>query len=101
MLAVILNEKFNVNKTVANNNNHIGVPLTIFSTNNTHDFLVAELGTNHFGEIEYTADIAFPDYAMITNIGDSHLEYLKNRKGVLKEKKALFESTISNKGFSL
>ena len=99
MLASILSEKFSVNKTVLNNNNHIGVPLTIFSTNNSHDFLVAELGTNHFGEIKYTADIASPDYALITNIGSSHLEYLKNKKGVLKEKKALFESTISNKGF--
>ncbi len=98
MLASILSEKFSVNKTLLNNNNHIGVPLTIFSTNNSHDFLVAELGTNHFGEIKYTADIALPDYALITNIGSSHLEFLKNKKGVLKEKKALFESTISNKG---
>ncbi len=99
MLASLLSEKFSINKTLLNNNNHIGVPLTIFSTNNSHDFLVAELGTNHFGEIKYTADIASPDYALITNIGSSHLEYLKNKKGVLKEKKALFESTISNKGF--
>ncbi len=98
MLAVILSERFSVNKTLLNNNNHIGVPLTIFSTNNSHDFLVAELGTNHFGEIKYTADIVSPDYALITNIGNSHLEYLKNKKGVLKEKKTLFESTISNKG---
>ncbi len=98
MLASILSEKFSVNKTLLNNNNHIGVPLTIFSTNNSHEFLVAELGTNHFGEIKYTADIASPDYALITNIGNSHLEFLKNKKGVLKEKRALFESTISNKG---
>ena len=98
ILAILLNEKFSVNKTIANNNNHIGVPLTIFSTNNTHDYLVAELGTNHFGEIKYTADIALPDYALITNIGSSHLEYLKNKKGVLNEKKALLESTISNNG---
>ncbi|MEO8399482.1 MAG: UDP-N-acetylmuramoyl-tripeptide--D-alanyl-D-alanine ligase, partial [Ignavibacteriaceae bacterium] len=98
MLAVLLNEKFKVNKTLANNNNHIGVPLTIFSTNNRHDFLVAELGTNHFGEIKYTAEIAKSDYALITNIGNSHLEFLKNKKGVLKEKIALFESTASNNG---
>ncbi len=99
ILSVLLNEKFSVNKTLANNNNHIGVPLTIFSTNNSHDFLVAELGTNHFGEIKYTSDIASPDCALITNIGSSHLEFLKNKKGVLKEKISLFESTISNKGF--
>ncbi len=87
-----------MNKTVANNNNHIGVPLTILNTNETHQVLVAELGTNHFGEIPYTAKILSPDYSLITNIGDSHLEFLKTRKGVWKEKSFLFEETISNGG---
>ncbi len=95
ILAALLYEKFNVNKTVANNNNHIGVPLTILSTNEKHNVLVAELGTNHFGEIPYTASITSPDLALITNIGDSHLEFLKNRKGVLKEKSALLKETIN------
>ncbi|MFO7447996.1 MAG: Mur ligase family protein, partial [Ignavibacteriaceae bacterium] len=98
MLALLLSEKYNVNKTIANNNNHIGVPLTLFSTNNRHDILVAELGTNHFGEIDYTANITQPDYALITNIGDSHLEYLNNRQGVLKEKLALFEAVALKNG---
>lgn len=95
ILATLLSEKFNVNKTIANNNNHIGVPLTILSANEKHNVLVAELGTNHFGEIPYTASIASPDLALITNIGDSHLEFLKNRKGVLKEKSALLKETIN------
>lgn len=98
ILATLLSEKFNVNKTIANNNNHIGVPLTILSTNEKHKVLVAELGTNHFGEIPYTASIASPDLALITNIGDSHLEFLKNRKGVLKEKSALLKETINRGG---
>lgn len=98
MVAMLLSTKYKVNKTVANNNNHIGVPLTLFSTNEKHDILVAELGTNHFGEIEYTANIALPDYAMITNIGDSHLEFLINRRGVLKEKTALFKATAEMNG---
>ncbi|MGE5859873.1 MAG: UDP-N-acetylmuramoyl-tripeptide--D-alanyl-D-alanine ligase [Ignavibacteria bacterium] len=99
MLALILNEKFSVNKTLGNNNNHIGVPLTIFSTNNSHDVLVAELGTNHFGEIKYTSEILKPDYALITNIGHSHLEFLKNKRGVLKEKIELFRIASERKGF--
>ncbi len=98
ILAALLSEKFKVNKTVANNNNHIGVPLTILSTNEKHQVLVAELGTNHFGEIPYTAAIASSDLALITNIGDSHLEYLKNRNGVFKEKSALFNETIKRTG---
>lgn len=98
MLASILAEKYQVNKTEANNNNHIGVPLTILNTNETHEVLVAELGTNHFGEIRYTASILAPDYSLITNIGDSHLEYLKTRNGVWREKSFLFEETIKNGG---
>jgi UDP-N-acetylmuramoyl-tripeptide--D-alanyl-D-alanine ligase len=98
MLSAILSERFKVNKTLANNNNHIGVPLTLLSTNNSHEVLVAELGTNHFGEIAYTAAITQPDYALITNIGDSHLQYLVNRKGVLKEKLALFEAAALKNG---
>ena len=81
MIAMLLSTKYKVNRTIANYNNHIGVPLTLFSTNESHDILVAELGTNHFGEIKYTADIAQPDYALITNVGNSHLEFLKNKKG--------------------
>ncbi|MHB1686571.1 MAG: UDP-N-acetylmuramoyl-tripeptide--D-alanyl-D-alanine ligase [Ignavibacteriaceae bacterium] len=98
ILSILLSQKYSVNKTLANHNNHIGVPLTLFSTNQKHDVLVAELGTNHFGEIKYTAAILQPDYALITNIGDSHLEFFKDRKGVLKEKSALFDETASSDG---
>lgn len=98
MLYSLLSVKYKVVKTEANNNNHIGVPLTIFSCGDDVDYLILEHGTNHFGEIEYTAKISNPDYAVITNIGDSHLEYLKNREGVLKEKAALFSSTMENGG---
>jgi UDP-N-acetylmuramoyl-tripeptide--D-alanyl-D-alanine ligase len=98
MLAVILSEKYKINKTAANNNNHIGVPLTLFGTTNEHEVLILEIGTNHFGEVAYTANIAQPDYAIITNIGNSHLEYLKNKKGVLNEKIALFEAAAARNG---
>lgn len=98
MLFDILSTKFKVNKTTANNNNHIGVPLTLLATDNSYDYLILEQGTNHFGEIEYTANIARPDYSLITNIGDSHLEFLVDRNGVLEEKEKLFAATELNNG---
>lgn len=98
MLAVLLREKYRVFKTEANNNNHIGVPLTLLSAPGNTETVVLEHGTNHFNEIKYTADIAEPDYALITNIGDSHLEFLKNRDGVLKEKSALLDAAVNNHG---
>lgn len=98
MLAVVLSQKLNTVKTEANNNNHIGVPLTILQADEKCKALVLEQGTNHFGEIEYSANISRPDFALITNIGDSHLEFLVNREGVYKEKSALFTVTSKHKG---
>lgn len=93
IIATLLSEKFNVVKSEANNNNHIGVPLTILSANEKCSALVLEQGTNHFGEIEYSANISLPDISLITNIGNSHLEFLKNKEGVYKEKSALLDLT--------
>ncbi len=84
--------------TGSNNNNHIGVPLTILSAPADTEYLILEIGTNHFGEIEYSAGIAVPDYGVILNIGDSHLEYLINRHGVRKEKEALLKAAEANNG---
>ncbi|MBK7865813.1 MAG: UDP-N-acetylmuramoyl-tripeptide--D-alanyl-D-alanine ligase [Ignavibacteriales bacterium] len=98
MLAAILKVSHNVVATTANNNNHIGVPLTILEATQETDFLVCEIGTNHPGEIKYSSLIAQPDLALITNIGDSHLEYLINRKGVRLEKEAMFTVTIDRGG---
>jgi UDP-N-acetylmuramoyl-tripeptide--D-alanyl-D-alanine ligase len=98
MTASLLSEKFNVVSTQANNNNHIGVPLTILSADEKCQVLVLEQGTNHFGEIPYSAKISRPDFSLITNIGDSHVEFLKDRNGVYKEKAALFEETNKRVG---
>jgi UDP-N-acetylmuramoyl-tripeptide--D-alanyl-D-alanine ligase len=98
MLAVLLSEKYNVHKTHVNNNNHIGVPLTILTARAKHEILILEHGTNHFGEIKNTAKIAEPDVALVTNIGNSHLEYLNDKKGVFKEKSELFYTTWQKKG---
>ncbi|MDP4174847.1 MAG: UDP-N-acetylmuramoyl-tripeptide--D-alanyl-D-alanine ligase [Bacteroidota bacterium] len=98
ILTGILSEKFKVTRTLANNNNHIGVPLTILETGSDTEVLVLELGTNHFGEIAYTSQIAKPEFALITNIGESHLEFLQDLEGVAKEKISLFDETAKNGG---
>jgi UDP-N-acetylmuramoyl-tripeptide--D-alanyl-D-alanine ligase len=98
ILATILNEKFKTEKTEANNNNHIGIPKTILAVKSKTEILVLEHGTNHFNEIKYTSNIAEPDYALITNIGDSHLQYLIDRDGVYKEKSSLFNATLNRGG---
>jgi len=98
VLLALLGEKYSVTGTVSNNNNFIGVPLTIFNTNASHEYLVLEMGSNHPGEIAYLAGIVQPDYALVTNVGPSHLEFLGTLQGVRKEKVALLKVTNHHKG---
>ncbi|BDQ02534.1 UDP-N-acetylmuramoyl-tripeptide--D-alanyl-D-alanine ligase [Ignavibacterium sp.] len=98
IIAAILSVRYRVHKTNGNNNNHIGVPLTLLNAKARHQILVVEQGTNHFGEIKYTSKISKPDLALITNIGYSHIEFLKDRNGVLKEKSELLKITVQRGG---
>jgi len=86
MIAWVLSDKSNVLKNIGTKNNHIGLPLTLININSAYDFLVLEVGTNHFGEVGYLANICQPNIAVITNIGPSHLEHFRNLDGVFKEK---------------
>lgn len=86
MIAAVLETRYNVLKNIATENNHIGVPQTLLRLNARHDVAVVELGTNHFGEIRYLTEIAHPTMAILTNIGESHLEFFKTSRGVFREK---------------
>jgi UDP-N-acetylmuramoyl-tripeptide--D-alanyl-D-alanine ligase len=67
----------------------VGLSLTLFGLDSSYDIGVLELGSSHPGEIAKLAEIARPDAAVITNIGDGHLEFLRDRKGVFAEKTSL------------
>ncbi|MDP3730445.1 MAG: UDP-N-acetylmuramoyl-tripeptide--D-alanyl-D-alanine ligase [Candidatus Omnitrophota bacterium] len=92
MVAGVLSSKFNVLKNEGTKNNHIGVPLTLLKLNDSHDMCVVEMGTNHHGEIRLLAEIASPTVAVITNIGPSHLEFLRDIKGVFAAKREILET---------
>lgn len=91
MCAAVLSEGFKTHKTQGNYNNNIGLPLTIFGLDKTHEAAVLEIGTNHFGEILPLARIAAPDVVVITTIGASHLEAFGTKEGVLREKTEIFK----------
>ena len=86
----VLQRKFNVKATAGNLNNHIGVPLTILSTDSEIEFLIVEMGANHQGEIDALCKIAEPDYVMITNIGKAHLEGFGGIEGIKKGKSEMY-----------
>lgn len=91
LISSILECKYNVLKSIGNKNNLIGVPETILSLNNTYDICVVELGMNHLNEISTLSKTVLPDRAIITNIGTSHIGYLKSKKNILKAKSEILD----------
>ena len=86
MTAAALSATLRVHATEGNLNNRIGMPLTVLSTPEDAEAVVLELGTNEPGEIAALAQIARPDLAVITTVGESHLEKLGSVAGVMEEK---------------
>lgn len=86
MIATVLSENLKVLKTEGNYNGQIGLPMTIFNLDDTHEAAVLEMGVSKFGEMEKLADIANIDIAVITNIGLSHIENFKDMKNTCSEK---------------
>ncbi|MFL2743888.1 MAG: UDP-N-acetylmuramoyl-tripeptide--D-alanyl-D-alanine ligase [bacterium] len=76
--------------TPGNYNNFIGVPLTILRAVQEAKWWIIEIGTNQFGEIAELSNIVQPTAGIITNIGESHLEFLESTAGVAIEKSGLF-----------
>ncbi len=91
VIASVVSEKFKTQKTQGNFNNEVGVPLTIFSIEDSHEVAVVEMGINHFGEMHRLAEIARPNICVYTNIGQCHLEFLGSRDGILKAKTEMLE----------
>jgi len=63
-------------KNEKNYNNEIGVPFTLLNLNSNHRTAVIEMGMNHSGELKRLSGISKPDIALITNVGEGHLEFL-------------------------
>lgn len=91
LIKVVLSEKFNVKATEGNLNNHIGVPLTLLSFDETTEIGIVEMGANHQREIDFLCQITQPDLAYITNFGKAHLEGFGGFEGVIKGKSELYE----------
>lgn len=91
LIAAIMSKKYKVHYTKGNLNNEIGLPMTILSAPLDVEMMVLEMGANHLGEIRTLCNIARPDYGIITNIGNAHLEGFGSFEGVLKAKSELYE----------
>lgn len=98
LLAAVLSTKYNLLYTEGNLNNHIGVPLTLLRLNHQHEMAIIEMGASHPGDIKELAEIAAPNYGIITNVGQAHLEGFGSFEGVIKTKGELYDYIRQTKG---
>lgn len=86
ILAGMLAPYFKVQKTIGNFNNQLGLPITILQLDEDTEVSVLEMGMSGFGEIEFLTKLASPHIAVITNIGEAHMQELGSRAGIAKAK---------------
>lgn len=98
LIRSVLQTKFNTYATEGNFNNHIGVPLSLLSINSKHEIAVIEMGANHQHEIAELANIAKPNFGIITNIGKAHLEGFGSFENLKNTKKELYDYIDAHKG---
>lgn len=99
LTAAVLSKKYRVLATKGNLNNHIGVPLTLLSIDESkHDIAVVEMGASHPGEIKQLSGFSQPDSGLITNVGIAHTEGFGSFEGVKATKRELYEQLKSTSG---
>lgn len=92
MVASVLTQRWNTLKTEKNFNNQLGVPLTLFRLEPEHQAAVVEMGVSHFGDMAPLAAMVQPTAMLFTIIGHAHLEFLRDRRGVLQEKTSVLDT---------
>ncbi len=90
LIVQVLSRKLKLTSTKGNQNNHIGLPLTILSADMQTEMMILEMGANHPGEIDYLCKIAQPDFGLITNVGKAHLEGFGSLETVFQTKTELY-----------
>lgn len=98
LIHAVLAKKHKVFATQGNYNNHIGVPLTLLSMDNSTEMGVVEMGANHHGEIDALCKIALPDYGYITNFGKAHIEGFGSLEGVVTAKSEMYRHLAKHNG---
>ncbi len=98
LLSNVLKRTYSVSATPGNYNNHVGIPLMLLGTATDVDFAIVEMGASAVGEIESYCKIVRPDYGLITNIGQAHLEGFGGIEGVVKGKGELYDYLAKTDG---
>lgn len=98
LTAAVLSQTYRLLYTEGNLNNHIGVPLTLLRLRPEHQLALIEMGASKPGDIAELTDIAHPNYGLITNIGQAHLEGFGSLEGVRRTKGELYDYVRAHEG---
>lgn len=90
LVHAVLSQKYKVHTTKGNYNNHLGVPITLLSAPINSEILIVEMGANHIQEIDALCRIAAPNYGLITNIGQAHIEGFGSYENIIRGKTELY-----------
>ena len=71
-------------------NSQIGVPLSVWQMNETHEIGIFEAGISQPGEMAALEQVIRPDIGILTNMGDAHSEGFSSQEEKLREKLQLF-----------
>lgn len=87
MMATVLASNVPTYSTKENQNSQIGVPITLSDMlDDPSDVAVIEMGISEPGEMDKLVEMVNPDVAVVTIIGDSHIEHMGSREGIRDEK---------------
>ncbi|MFC1771504.1 UDP-N-acetylmuramoyl-tripeptide--D-alanyl-D-alanine ligase [Candidatus Margulisiibacteriota bacterium] len=100
LLYSILKEKYKVIKTLENQNNEIGVPLTILRADFNTEILILELAMRNKREISYLTQIARPTHVVVTNIGSTHIKILGSKRKIAEAKSEIFRKRLKTEKYS-
>ena len=94
MIAQILATTYKTYKTQGNYNNEIGLPYTVLHMPDDTEKLVLEMGQDHMGDIHLLSTLAKPKLAVITLIGESHLEFFGTREKIAEGKMQIIDGLV-------
>ncbi len=96
MIAAALSARFDTFRTPGSLNGQIGLPVSMMQLRSGTEAAVVEMGVSLFGEMSRLSELVRPDHAVITNIGDAHLEAFRDREGILREKAHIIDRMAPN-----
>ena len=92
-VATVLSARFNTFKSAGNLNNHFGVPLQLLRLEPEYEVAVIEMGMNHSGEIAALCRIAEPNWGVVSNVSEAHIEFFPDGlEGIARAKKELIDA---------